>query len=128
MMVAVVFVKIKNPNYVTLAEVRAIDRLCQRFSDDMLKEIHSARAQNPPRAPATASDLTELHRCLGQCRDYLVRSRAKVNSRTGETPPEIPSCFGPRLSEVARKEKRARPHSGPSSSSPEMPATGAVDQ
>ena len=50
MTIAVVVVKVNHPGHISLAEVRAIDRLCHRFADDMLEEIYQRDDQEAPKS------------------------------------------------------------------------------
>ena len=88
MMVAVVMVKIKSPEYVTLAEVRAIDRICQRYADDMMSHIADEAIKDE------VTFLKQLHGCMGACREYLVQSRGKGVTIGGHSPMNLPECFG----------------------------------
>ena len=55
MTIAVVVVKVNHPGHISLAEVRAIDRLCHRFADDMLEEIYQRNDQGTRRGQETQS-------------------------------------------------------------------------
>lgn len=101
MTVAVVVVKVQNPSYITVSEVRAIDRLCQRHADDMMSRIAEQ---------ASASQdtfLQRLHQCMGECRTYMIDSRTKLVSQQGLEPKEVPACFGDKLTKLAN-EARAK--------------------
>lgn len=91
MTVAVVMVKVKDPSYVTLAEVRAIDRLCQRQADQMMNRIASEATKDE------VTFLHKLHRCMGACREYLVQSRGKGVTIGGLSPLNVPECFGDKI-------------------------------
>ena len=88
MTVAVVMVKIKSPEHVTLAEVRAIDRICQRYADDMMSHIAVEAVKDE------VTFLKKLHGCMGACREYLVQSRGKGVTIGGNAPMNLPECFG----------------------------------
>ena len=96
MTVAVVMVKIKNPSHVTLAEVRAIDRLCQRQADQMMTRIASEATRDQ------VTFLKKLHTCMGACRTYLVQSRGKVVTVGGLSPLNVPECFGDQIKEEVK--------------------------
>ena len=95
MMIAVAVVKVQNPSYVTLGEVRAIDRICHRFADDMMARIASNATKNDE------TILHQLHECMGECRAYLIGSRTKSTQTDagGMTPREVPACFGEKLTD-----------------------------
>ena len=94
MTVAVVMVKIKSPEHVTLAEVRAIDRICQRYADDMMSHIADEAIQDE------VTFLKQLHGCMGACRNYLVQSRGKGVTIGGNQPMNLPECFGNGLNSI----------------------------
>ena len=99
MTVAVVMVKVKDPSHVTVAEVRAIDRLCQRQADQMMTRIATQAAQDE------VTFLQKLHRCMGACREYLVQSRGKGVTVGGLSPMNVPECFGDKIKEEVKNGK-----------------------
>lgn len=103
MMIAVAVVKIQNPSYVTLGEVRAIDRICHRYADDMMERIASKTTEQD------STVLRQLHECMGECRAYLIGSRAKSHQQNDVSPQHVPACFGEKLTRLAREaQQRAR--------------------
>ena len=141
MTIAVVVVKVNHPGHISLAEVRAIDRLCHRFADDMLEEIYQrddqeaqrgqeshtkSEGQTSPQVHADsqarvspkmqAERLEELHACMVSCRDYLITSRSKVLSEAERDQLEIPACFGAKLTQRVKDARSTQPQRTPSSS------------
>ena len=101
MTVAVIMVKIKSPEHVTLAEVRAIDRICQRYADDMMSHIAVEAVKDE------VTFLKQLHSCMGACRDYLVQSRGKGVTIGGHAPMNLPECFGDGVSNIKGQPKNS---------------------
>ena len=100
MTVAVVVVKVKHPSHVTFAEVRAIDRICQRQADDMMTRIAEQAIKDE------VTFLKKLHSCMGACRTYLVQSRVKGVSVGGLSPMDVPECFGDALQKTAKEARK----------------------
>lgn len=100
MTIAVVMVKVHNPGYVTVAEVRAIDRICQRHADDMMSRI-AEHAQT-----GDQTFLHRLHECMGACREYLIESRVKSVSVHKLKASEIPACFGDKMTRLAEEARQ----------------------
>ena len=101
MMVAVVMVKIKSPEHVTLAEVRAIDRICQRYADDVMSHIADEAIKDE------VTFLKQLHGCMGACREYLVQSRGKGVTVGGNAPMSLPECFGEGVNSIKGNKDQA---------------------
>ena len=101
MTVAVVMVKIKSPEHVTLAEVRAIDRICQRYADDMMSHIAVEAVKDE------VTFLKQLHSCMGACREYLVQSRGKGVTIGGNAPMNLPECFGDGVNNIKGQTKES---------------------
>lgn len=99
MTTAVVVVKVKSPGHVTLAEVRAIDRLCQRYADDMMSRIANEAIKDE------VTFLKKLHTCMGACREYLVQSRSKGVTVGGLSPINLPECFGDGIHKIKGSEQ-----------------------
>ena len=99
MTVAVVMVKVKSPGHVTLAEVRAIDRICQRYADDMMSRIANEAIKNE------VTFLKKLHTCMGSCREYLVQSRSKGVTVGGLSPINLPECFGDGIQKIKGEDQ-----------------------
>jgi len=97
MTIAVVVVKVNAPGYVTVAEVRAIDRICQRQADDMMSRIASEAIKDE------VTFLRKLHVCMGACREYLVQSRGKGVTIGGISPMSLPECFGDGIQKIKGK-------------------------
>jgi hypothetical protein len=71
MMGAIVYNKIGGASYVTVSEVRSIDRLCQRDVEKML-ETFAKEAKGDER-----TYMSLFKSCLNECRTYLADSRLK---------------------------------------------------
>jgi len=87
MVAALLYTKAYHPEHVSLAEVRAIDRLCQRSADDIM--------ENLTRQGVTEERVffRQIHECLAACRAYLVTSRAKGVALQSSAPPPVPACL-----------------------------------
>jgi len=87
MIAALLYTKLGRTGHVSFGEVRAIDRLCQRHADEIMKGL----IEQEGAIKDEGAFLKKVHRCLSECRVYLVASRAK-GSATGEAP-KIPACL-----------------------------------
>ena len=84
---ALLYTKLYQPGHVSLAEVRAIDRLCQRYADDIMTNISRQGVKEEP------VFFRQIHECLAACRVYLVTSRAKGVTLNLSAPLEVPACL-----------------------------------
>ena len=104
MTIAVVVVKVNHPGHISLAEVRAIDRLCHRFADDMLEEIYlrddqgARRNQEAPAksrvqvSPQTQADSSQTD--SSQADSPQAESQARVSSKMqAERLEELHTCM-----------------------------------
>jgi hypothetical protein len=84
---ALLYTKLYQPGHVSLAEVRAIDRLCQRYADDIMTNLTRQGVKEEP------VFFRQIHECLAACRAYLVTSRAKGVTLNLSGPVEVPACL-----------------------------------
>ena len=104
MIAALLYTKLGARGHVSFGEVRAIDRLCQRQADGIMKEIidHEGPIQDE------GAFLKRVHHCLTECRAYLVTSRAKGDpAQRGEL--KIPACLPEGLREKAARSTTTHP-------------------
>lgn len=112
MIAALLYSKLGAKGHVSFGEVRAIDRLCQRQADGIMRGIIDR--EGPIKDEATF--LKRVHHCLTECRAYLVTSRAKGGvAMKGEL--KIPAC----LPETLRQQAARAAH-------PHVPSTPQVQQ
>ena len=104
MIAAVVYTKVVNPTYITVAEVRAVDRLCQRQADDIMSHLQKKIKLKVTDIASEKKFYNQIHKCLAQCRSYLVQSRSKGVKLGEQTPLQIPECLlDPDLEALAKK-------------------------
>jgi len=87
MIAALLYTKRAHPDHVSVAEVRAIDRLCQRYADDIMSKLSKEQG-----AEDQERFFKGIHECLASCRTYLVTSRAKGVTLRG-VQLEVPACL-----------------------------------
>ena len=87
MVAALVYTKLYHPEHVSVAEVRSIDRLCQRYADDIMENLTRQGVKEEP------VFFRQIHECLAACRAYLVTSRAKGATLNLSAPLEVPACL-----------------------------------
>ena len=93
MVAAVIYTKILHPSYITVAETRAIDRLCQRQSDDIMSHWIKKKQLKKIDTSSEQKFYQQIHSCLAQCRSYLIQSRSKGVALGKQEPLHIPECL-----------------------------------
>ena len=93
MIAAVIYTKILHPSYITVAETRAIDRLCQRQSDDIMSHWIKKKQLKKINPSSEQKFYKQIHGCLAQCRSYLIQSRSKGVKLGKQAPLHIPECL-----------------------------------
>ena len=114
MIAALLYTKRAHPGHVSVAEVRAIDRLCQRYADDIMSKLSQEQGVEDQE-----QFFKGIHECLASCRTYLVTSRAKGVTLQG-VQLEVPACL------QMSSPQEATPTSTPEPKAPTSPAPSPI--
>jgi hypothetical protein len=90
---AVIYTKVIQPTHISVAEVRAIDRLCQRQADDIMSRLLKKITFTTNDIKSEQFFYRQIHICLSKCRKYLVYSRSKDVAISTQNPLSIPKCL-----------------------------------
>jgi hypothetical protein len=103
---AVIYTKVIQPTHISVAEVRSIDRLCQRQADDIMSRLLKKITFTTDDTKSEQFFYRQIHICLSKCRKYLVQSRSKGVTIGVQNPLSIPKCLlDPELETLVNRNK-----------------------